>query len=138
VDKTLLDILSRHPDWRLVIRPHPSEDLAYTDLPANVELSDRTDPLYEVLSAVDVVITMSSTVGLEAALLGKPLISLDISIFTPDAPYSKMGISKGVNNLVDLEKAIEEVFSEGWQCSTNLADAGCATDRVLSVIHEYV
>jgi predicted glycosyltransferase len=138
VDRVLLAIVSKHPEWRLVIRPHPSETVSYADLPDNVELSLSSEPLYELLSAVDVVVTMSSTVGLEAALLGKHLISLDISIFTEDAPYSKMGIAKGVDSLDNLEGAIQAVLTGDWQCSTALAEIGDATEKVLTVIHEYV
>lgn len=138
IDEKLLDILTRHPDWYLVIRPHPSESLSYKDLPQNTVISQSSESLYELLVAVDVVITMSSTVGLEAVLLEKPLVSLDLSIFTADAPYSKMGIAKGVDNLDRLEETLEAVLAGSWRCSATLPGIGDSTDKVLSVIAEYV
>lgn len=138
IDEALINIMSGHPDWHLVIRPHPSESIIYNELPENVEISSSSEPLYELLAAVDVVVTMSSTVGLEAALIDKPLISLDISIFTDDAPYSSMGISRGVDDMGDLEKVLRSVLIGEWHSPVKLTEIGHATDKVLSVIHEYV
>jgi len=138
IDSALIDIMSKHSDWHLIIRPHPNESIKYDELPYNVELSDSAEPLYELLAAIDIVITMSSTVGLEAALMGKPLVSIDLSVFTDDAPYSKMGIAFGVDKLCMLEEAILTTLKGGWKSAIDLPEIGNATDRILSVVNNYL
>ncbi|MCO4822987.1 MAG: hypothetical protein KC469_13030 [Flavobacteriaceae bacterium] len=112
VEVQLFKVLSKHPDWQLVIRSHPSENTKYGDLPGNVEISLKSENLHELLASVDCVITMTSTVAIEAALMGKPVISIDLSIFTDDSPYSKMGLSQGIDNLEDLEQVIKGTTAE--------------------------
>lgn len=108
IESQLFQILDKNPGWQLIIRPHPSENTQYSNLPENVEISSKSESLYELLASVDSVITMTSTVAIEAALMGKPVITIDLSIFTEDSPYSKMGLSQGVHNLAQLEDAIQK------------------------------
>lgn len=112
VEAQLFKVLSKHPDWQLIIRTHPSENIKYSDLPINAEISLKSENLHELLAAADCVITMTSTVAIEAALMGKHVISIDLSIFTDDSPYSKMGLSQGVDNLDDLEQVIKDTTAE--------------------------
>lgn len=68
----------------VVIRPHPSDRLDYAGLirRSNVVLCPEHIGLHEMLSASDVVATVSSTTAFEAALIGKGLIVLQ-----PPMPY---------------------------------------------------
>ncbi len=139
IELEFINLMTKHPDWYLVIRAHPNEEISYDNLPENIRLSDYTDEdLYGLIASVDLVVTMTSTLGLEAALLGKPLVTIDMSIFTDDAPYSKMGISKGVSSLHKLENTLLSVFSEERLFTECLPEIGDATDKILSVIREYV
>ncbi len=135
IDKALLKAVANHPDWQLVIRPHPSENLNYNRLPDNVRISGSNDNLHELLSTVDVVVTMSSTVGLEAAILKKPVITVDLSILNIYIPYSKMNISRGINNLNDLEYVLAQELKNNRENMVTLPHIGSATSNVISVIN---
>jgi len=110
IESHLVDIATKNPEYRIIFRLHPSEHRKYSNLPKNVYVSRPDDSLYEQLALSDVVLTMSSTVGLEAAIIGKDLITIDLSVFTKDAPYSEMGLSYGVKNLYELENLLKKKF----------------------------
>jgi len=73
------------PNLRLAIKPHPRDDraallheLERLDLPPETLLPKSHD-LYVLLAESDVVLTFFSTVGVEALLVGKPVV-----LFKPD------------------------------------------------------
>lgn len=93
------------PDRRLVVRAHPAEVRTpgaqsrepvgaiiashFGTLPPNVTLIEADDPVstYPYLRCADVVLVYTSTVGLEAALAGKPCITAG------DAHFVRKGFS---------------------------------------------
>ncbi|MDQ7059371.1 MAG: hypothetical protein Q9N62_13635 [Ghiorsea sp.] len=135
IEEKLKEICDRHHDesWHLVVRPHPSEDMNQRQCLKNVEY-DAKENLHPLLAAVDVVVVMSSTVGLEAVLLSKPLVSLDMSIFSKDMPFSTMGLSVGVSDLGGLEDAVMNVFKGDFDRGNKLAPVGGATKNVCDVV----
>ncbi|RZU47275.1 hypothetical protein EV700_0229 [Fluviicoccus keumensis] len=136
IDRALLDALGRHPDWFVVIRHHPSEQVALTPLPERAAYSSRQDDLAVLLKAADVVVVMSSTVGLEAALLAKPVIAVELSASTPDVPYVPMGIARGIGRVEDLEAAVMAALSVPSAAAPGggLPAPGHATPNVAAVI----
>jgi CDP-glycerol glycerophosphotransferase (TagB/SpsB family) len=107
IETTLRQFVAAHDGWRLVIRYHPSEQIAFVPAP-NVDFSSPGDRLEYLLNAVDLVIVTASTVGLEAAILGLPVLSLDCSVSTPDTLFSERGVSIGVGTVAELPGAIVE------------------------------
>lgn len=138
IDQVFFDIIERHPDWRLVIRYHPSETVPSQPLPPRVETSPLSDDLSPLLKAVDIIVSMTSTVGLEGALIGTSFITLDVSVYTPDAPFSKMGIAKGVGSLDHLEDALEEVLAEKWLPAQALPVIGQSTANIANIIMDLI
>jgi hypothetical protein len=71
------------------------------------------EPLLPQLHAADVVINQVSTVGLEAALIGKRVLNLEFapSVARVDFDLSSLGPSEPVPSLERLVPAIE---SPGW------------------------
>lgn len=141
VDEELFKIARNHPDFLIYIRLHPSENVEYVanQLPENVRVSSKNSDLHELISKVDLVITMTSTVAVEAALIGKPIVTVDMSIFTEDAPYSEMGLSRGVSSLKDLERAILEAVSmpvPKEEIERIVGKPGTATKNIISVIED--
>lgn len=134
VEQMLLFIAEKYLDWQIVIRYHPGERVPSERWPEKANISTSDDDLAVLLKAVDVVITMTSTVGLEGVLLGKPLITINQSIFHDDAPYDEMGIALGVGSLDALEDAILQVFSGKWRPKETLPEVGTATTSVINVI----
>ena len=134
VDHEFFKLIEKHPDWRLVIRLHPSENFQYDRLPDRVEFSPLSEDLPSLLKAVDVVVSLTSTVGLQGVLLGIPYVILNISVYSQDAPFSKLGLAYGVDRLEDLESGLVQVLNEGWQPTVPLPEIGRATQNVVQVI----
>ena len=87
--------------------------------------------------SVSVVVTMTSTVGIEGLLLGKPLVTIDTSVFREDAPYSAMGLSLGVTDLDDLESALDVTLDNtGNEVNHGLAPVGLASQKIFDTICE--
>lgn len=92
VEMALREVVREDERLRLVVRYHPSEQVAFAP-DDRVEFSPNSDSLHPLLHAVDLVVVTASTVGLEAWLARRPVISVDCSVFTADAPYATMGVS---------------------------------------------
>lgn len=141
IDEELFKIARNHPNFLIYIRLHPSENVVYTvnELPHNVKISPKDGDLHELISKVDLVITMTSTVAIEAALIGKTVVTVDLSIFTEDAPYSEMGLSRGIRSLSDLESVILDTISMPLpieQIDSIVGRPGNATKNIISVIED--
>lgn len=134
VEEQLLRLTRLHPEWRLIVRPHPGEAMRMNDLPDKVSLSMPQENLPVILHAIDCVVTMASTVGLEAFLLGKPLVSVDLSVFTPDLPFTAMGMSRGVSSIEALGGAVTQVLSGSWKAPASIPEIGRASESVVKLI----
>jgi hypothetical protein len=94
IEAALRMVVDKNPALRLVVRYHPSEQVAFEPA-ARVEHSLTAEPLHALLHAVDIVIVTSSTVGLEGWIARRPVMAIGGSIFTADAPFAQMGIAQG-------------------------------------------
>lgn len=134
VFEALAGVVALRPDWHLVVRPHPSQDAAQFKAAEGVSISTQAQPLHVLLHAVDAVVCMTSTVGYEAALLGKPLVHLPLSVYRDEADYTEMGLALRVDALDGLELALNSIFSGAWAPALHLKPAGGATHAVCAVI----
>lgn len=125
---------SRHPDWHLIVRPHPSEDASGIREGAQLTLSTQAQSLHMLLHAVDAAVVMTSTAGYEAALVGKPLVHLPLSIYRDEADYSAMGLALRAPGLEQLELALKSVVSGRWAPTLRLPAPGGAAGRVVQVL----
>jgi hypothetical protein len=132
IERQLIEIVRRREDLHLIIRFHPNENIEINDYYEHprVTISKSSDDLAVLLNAVDVLITMTSTVGLEAHLLGVPVVTVEMSVFAKDAPYAELGISSGIDHYSKLEEAIDNTDSLRMK-NENLSKA---TDNVIMVI----
>jgi hypothetical protein len=133
VEDTLRDIVAANPDLYLVVRYHPSERVVF-ETGIRVYFSPVSEPISTLLHAVDAVVVTASTVGLEAALAGRPVVSIDNSIFTPDTQYAAMGVSRGVTDLQDLRIALEDALAGRGPVFTQGQTGKTATQEILQVI----
>lgn len=125
-------------DVRVVWRPHPSEYVKPEMVPPGVELSTQSDPLVPLLKAVDVCCVISSTVGLEACLLGTPLVALDIPITMETAPYASSGMALGANSEAELPGVVEESLAGKRPSGAELPGVGSASARIADVMKSLV
>ena len=134
VESRLRQLVSMHPNLHLVVRYHPSERVEFEPAPG-VSFSPVSEPLSALLHAVDVVVVTASTVGLEAAIAGRPVVSIDTSVFTPDTRYASLGISKAVTELDDLGPAIFAALAGAGSVFEQGQSGKSATQEVLRVIN---
>lgn len=135
VEWLLRGVVDAHDGLRLVIRYHPSEHEVFVPAP-RVEHSPTGEPLAHLLHAVDLVVVTASTVGLEAFIAGRPVLSINCSVFTADAPYSTMGIAVGVDSIEALPVALLDAVGRRMSAppASVAGDADAATGRVMRVI----
>jgi surface carbohydrate biosynthesis protein len=98
-------------DIQLVIKVHPSEDMGphramaekYRD--SRVHVVKDTD-LYALISNCELLITKFSTTALEAMMVGKPVVTINLSGHPTPVPYAEEGAAIGVYRYEDIEQAI--------------------------------
>lgn len=138
VEEALRTWVCSHDNAALIVRYHPSQ---YHEFPAQerqdrVHLSDPgSQPMATVLHASDVVIHQVSTVGLQAALLGKRVLHLEFSAWVRQADFdlSSLGSSEGVACLDDLVPTVES--SPSVQIASSMTvPSGPAAGRVAAEV----
>lgn len=145
--KGLRDALIRaadeRPDWQLVLRPHPNESAAAWRVPSHVAISDpREDPPAVILHATDVGATMFSTLGLEAVLLGVPVVSIAVAPpvasayidFERENFLRQMNLAIVVTDLAGVGPAIDRALTERPDHRAKLPPLGGATEAVIAEI----
>lgn len=135
IERELSDFVEKNSNFVLLVRPHPSECREPTMSNACVAWSAQDESLSVVLHSVDVVVTMTSTVGLQAHLIGKPVVTVDLSVGTPMMPMSQMGVSRGVTDIAELGGVITEAVQAGPLSSGGFLNEGAAA-RVANVIDD--
>jgi len=146
--------VEKHPNTRLIIKPHPIEkSKVYSQIAKKYKnvISESFDkPIAELIASSDVVIMVSSTVGLEAALLDKPIICINTTKEEMASMYISSGVAIEVNRVEELIPTIEEVLYNK-KVQKKLANArkkfvyehayiqdGKASERVANVIIQMI
>ncbi|WP_296188651.1 glycosyltransferase [Pseudomonas sp. UBA1879] len=81
----------------ITVKPHPLDDLPH--LPDGVTVADKAASIEKLIGSVEVVFTLNSSAGFEAALAGKTVYVLG------DAAYSNIGLTVDVPNPCALPEA---------------------------------
>ncbi|MBA2673746.1 hypothetical protein [Ramlibacter sp.] len=135
----LRDAVERNPQLALWVRRHPSEappQEVIASAHPRIRASGREMPLHAAIHASDEVLVTVSTVGVEAAIAGKPVTQLRGSILDHLSPYLDMGIASRELALDTLAAA----FAPGAPLLSKAASAmelsPDATGNVLRVLQE--
>ena len=126
-----------HPDWQLVVRPHPNEHFPMDELPSGVQVSSQCEPLPAIIRAADAVVVVASTVGVQAVLLGKSLCVLDVPASSEPVAYVEMGLGHGAK-LDEAGAVIERILAGDVPTPTGLPEIGQASANVADVIESLV
>jgi hypothetical protein len=110
LEEKLRRFVRNRQDLELIIRRHPSEEPVTMQSP-NVHISTQEEDISALLHAVDCVVVTVSTVGLQAWMIGLPVICVNFSIFSDDAPYPKFGMATGIENWDELDDALTKALA---------------------------
>ncbi len=108
----LAGLIGTKPGWRFVYRPHPNEGPDCTAPATGIETSGQDDYLPALLKAIDAAVVVSSTIGLQAALLGKPLVQMDIPTTGMQTDYSPVGAGVHVPDLQSCADVLSELVGQ--------------------------
>lgn len=120
-------------DAVLCVRPRPDEPEAGASAAPGVVVTGRGWPLAPLLHAVDMVVTVNSTVGLEGHLAGARVIQILGTPFDGSTPWKQFGIADEAVPLEQLEEALEAVRRLPRH---PVASAEPATPRVARIVQE--
>jgi len=146
---------SRYPAMRLVIKLHPSESVEnYEVLLEDLDgISCRPTvvadiDLHALLAASELLVTGFSNVALEAALLDKPVLVVNLTGEPDPLPFVQDGIALGAYSEAEVERQFNRIMSEPliseqlrvgrhqyMQRNPQLFD-GKATDRVVNLLRQ--
>jgi hypothetical protein len=108
----LLDAASRLRDLRLIVKPHPAETAdVYAPAAggrAQVTIAPSSSSLSDLLAIADVIITMNSTVAIDALVLGIP--SVVVGLPNNLTPFVDAGVMLGANAVEGIERALRSVL----------------------------
>lgn len=111
-----MHLLEQVTDWavkngvEVVYKPHPNMVQCEQVKLADVRTEVSRD-IYDLISASDVIVTLASSVGMQAILLGKPLVLAGVN------GMIAKGIAYEVHKEADLDRALENAFSYGLTLS---------------------
>jgi len=119
-------------EWRVVVRPHPEEDPTVDlNLPEHPLIVVRKDTqLYDEILASTLVLTINSTVGLEAAILGRYVITTGAGIYTSENFVRSLEEVKNVS--FDLESDFMKFYSNREE---NYAELSAYLSILISKYH---
>ena len=109
--KAVMEAVKEMPGCQLIIKLHPRDE--YTQSYQRMKNELKIKPIiskelniYKALYVCDVMITKFSTTAIEAAVLGKPVIVLNLTSKFDPAGYVKSGIALGVYKKENLSNTL--------------------------------
>ncbi|MDB5861725.1 MAG: hypothetical protein JWQ76_5414 [Ramlibacter sp.] len=124
-----------NPAAVLCVRPRAGQALPALPSHQRIVVTGQDWPLPPLLHAIDLVVTLTSTVGLEGHLAGARLVQVLGSVFDEAMPLARFGIADAAVPLDTLPGALDHWSWAGRR--TMQGEAG-ATGRVLAVLHEFL
>jgi len=140
--------ICRSADALALVRRHPTRHRGWLAETEGVQWVDDL-PLYPLLRACDLIVTRSSTVGLEAALLGRPVVTFHPHEGPSPLPLAEGGVALGAQTLEELSAAVHSALHDAslraelgrTRARRLLSDFGCdghAAERVADLVEELV
>ncbi len=137
IEGILRRYVANHPNAALIQRYHPGDWFQYPRAPdePNVHFSEPpNEPIHPLLLASSVVVNTNSTVGLEAAVAGKPVISIENSPSVHEwFSLAQLGVSHPSPTHHDLPDTLDAVLAHR-RGSPAFSSDGQAARRVAQVL----
>lgn len=122
-----------NPDYSYIIREHPNRPVEIK-IPMDIGILDRGEMLSaeDAISVSDVVCVENSTVGLQAALVGKPTICIG---FGDQTQYPKYGLAAAVNSFDEALDILKEGIGK-FDGSLSAPPVGTGAQNVLKLVND--
>ncbi|MDD2867795.1 UDP-N-acetylglucosamine 2-epimerase [Neomegalonema sp.] len=140
--------------WRLVIKLHPREaqsveqDMidAISALGKRNQISvHRSESIYDLIVGSDVVVTQFSNIGLEAAVLGKPVLAVNFTENEYAVDLAEIGVAERMSTEGDLQERVKSLMSiygveyestrrDDYFKMNEFLENGGSADRIMSII----
>lgn len=139
IEAVLRQAVRARDDLALIVRYHPSDWTQYPRLPdeARIHFSEPPkEPIHPLILASQAVVVQTSTVGLESAVGGKPVISVENS---PAAhvwfSLAQQGVSTPAATPAHLPAVLDAVLAgRGQAADPSFRSDGHAAQRVAAVV----
>lgn len=142
-----LRALKKEKDIQIIIKPKPVEDESFhskilAQEKVEAKIMPKTCNIKEVLNACDKLITSYSTTALEAMILKKPVIIINLTGEKDPIPYVESGAAVGAYNPEEIKNAILKAkhnkktkkFIMDWAYKSDRK----ATERVMNLIKKLI
>lgn len=101
----------------IVVKLHPNEDgkiqqVIMDEMGINDIVLVKNIDARELLAVSDLIITVSSTTGLEAAVMGKPLVYINVTEKEDYIPFADMGIGIKCTNSMEIYDVLKQIISD--------------------------
>ncbi len=139
IEAALRAQVRQRPDLALVVRYHPGEWQHFPDQGAQdrVHFSrPALEAIQPLILASDVVLVQNSTVGLEAAIAGIPVVSIEFSESVRQSfSLARLGVSSGCDSPDRLPADLAAALARGPGQAGEFASDGRAAFRVAQRVH---
>ena len=138
VEQTLRDFIKTRNDLALIVRYHPNEWHRFPRLPQAERVyfsRPGQEPIHPLVLASRAVVVQNSTVGLESAIAGRTVVSLEFATSVKRSfSLARMGVSLPCERLPDLPSMLTSVLSSAENSAREYASDGKAARRVAHAI----
>jgi len=116
--KALFNAVNSLPDIQLIVKPHPTEDEGFYGRildeagGSRIIVVSKSRDTFDLIAACDAVVTENSTVGLEAMVLNKPLITMNLTGRPDTVQYAERGAALGVYSDKEIVPTVKRVFED--------------------------
>jgi len=153
--KAMFETVQNLKDVTLIIKQHPGEGEKYTKMikdalknhNLNIVITPKSSDTYEQLYMCDILVIKDSTTAMEAVVLNKPVIVLNLSGEPEIVEYVTEKVALGVYNENDLKPTLERLLENDADLEINrnlyidkylYKIDGNSTERVLRVIENQI
>ena len=116
MESALRDWVHARPGAALIVRHHPNHWHRYPRLPDDAQVHFSVpgeEPVDPLILAADCVVVQTTTVGLQAASVGIPVLAMQCSPGALGAfSLADLGIAQGVADVPDLPAAVDAVLAD--------------------------
>jgi UDP-N-acetylglucosamine 2-epimerase len=149
ITEMVFKAMKDYPEKQLVIKQHLREynENLYKKLAKKIGLKNysitKDFDIYDLVNSCDLLFTAYSTIGLEALILGKPVISINLAGRPDPLWFLSFGVATEVKTLSELKFAIKNARLEkrkikGYINRMAYKIDGKSSERIIKIIYDMV